>query len=85
MIIVYTRSGCGPCEQVKEFLLQAGLPFTAHNVDEDMSAYDALLARGLRRVPVTIIGDRVVSGYDLDALSNALAESRAGAAAPPGR
>ena len=43
------------------------------NVDEDERAYDALIARGLRTVPVTIIGDRVVRGYDPAALAQALA------------
>jgi hypothetical protein len=57
---------------VKEFLSRAGATFTVLNVDEDDRAYDALLARGLRSVPVTIIGDRVVRGYDPLALTQAL-------------
>src|SRR5262245_51172895 len=85
MIIVYARSGCRPCEQVKEVLSQAGVLFSAHDEDEHMSAYDALLARGLRRVPVTSTGDRVVKCYAPAALSTALAESRAAAAVPPSR
>jgi glutaredoxin len=57
---------------VKEFLSHAGVPFTAHNVDEDETAYDALLARGWRTVPVTIIGDQVVQGFDAAALTAAI-------------
>jgi len=52
------------------------VPFTAHNVDEDDRAYDELIGRGWRTIPVTIIGDRVVKGYDADALTTALAEWR---------
>ena len=44
----------------------------ARNVDEDEGAYDELLARGLRAVPVTIIGDRVLKGYDPEALAAAI-------------
>ena len=44
----------------------------ARNVDEDHRAYDELLARGLRTVPVTIIGDHVLKGYDPDALAAAV-------------
>jgi glutaredoxin len=62
---------------VKEFLSRAGVTFTAYNVDEDDRAYDALIARGYRTVPVTVIGDRVVRGYDADALTAALAAWRA--------
>ena len=38
------------------------MPFTAYNVDEDDRAYDDLIARGFRMVPVTVIGDRAVQG-----------------------
>ena len=58
---------------MKEFLSRAGATFTVMNVDEDERAYDALIARGLRTVPVTIVGDRVVRGYDPAALAQALA------------
>jgi glutaredoxin len=58
---------------VKEFLSRAGAAFTVMNVDEDDRAYDALIARGLRTVPVTIVGDQVIRGYDPAALEQALA------------
>jgi len=53
------------------------VPFTAYNVDEDDRAYDDLIARGWRTVPVTVIGDRVMKGFDADALTAALAAWRA--------
>ena len=62
---------------MKEFLSHAGVPFTALNVDEDDRAYDDLIARGWRTVPVTVIGDRVVKGFDAGALASAIAEWRA--------
>ena len=52
------------------------MPFTAHNVDEDDKAYDELLARGWRTVPVTVIGDHVVKGLDVSALETAIAAWR---------
>jgi glutaredoxin len=58
---------------VKEFLSRAGAAFTVMNVDEDDRAYDALIARGLRTVPVTVVGDQVIRGYDPAALEQALA------------
>jgi glutaredoxin len=59
---------------VKEFLSQNGHPFTERVVDEDDEAYDELLALGYRTVPVTVIGARVVIGFDPGALEQALAE-----------
>jgi glutaredoxin-like protein NrdH len=61
---------------VKEFLSREGVPFTAHNVDEDDRAYDELIARGWRTVPVTIIGERVIKGFDVPALEAAIADWR---------
>jgi glutaredoxin len=58
---------------VKEFLSQKGVTFVARNVDEDDRAYDDLIARGFRTVPVTLIGDRFIKGFDPAALEEALA------------
>jgi glutaredoxin len=58
---------------VKEFLSRGGRAFTERLVDEDDAAYDDLLALGYRTVPVTVIGERVVVGFDPDALATALA------------
>jgi len=65
---------------VKAWLSREGVPFTAYNVDQDERAYDDLIARGFRTVPVTVFGDRtddVVRGFDEPALTAALAEWRA--------
>jgi glutaredoxin len=62
---------------VKELLSRNAVPFTAYNVDEDDGAYDDLIARGWRTVPVTIIGAHVIKGYDAAALEAAVAEWRA--------
>ena len=61
---------------MKELLSREGVPFTAHNVDEDARAYDALIARGFRTVPVTLVGDRIIKGYDREALVAAIAAWR---------
>ena len=53
------------------------MPFTAFNVDEDDKAYDELVARGFRTIPVTVFGDAVVKGFDAAALTAAIAAWRA--------
>ena len=58
-------------------LSRNGVPFTAYNIDEDDRAYDELVARGWRTVPVTIIGAHVIKGYDAGALEAAIAAWRA--------
>ena len=62
---------------MKELLSRERLTFTAHNVDEDERAYDELLARGFRTIPVTVFGEQIVKGYDVPALTAAIAAWRA--------
>jgi adenosylhomocysteine nucleosidase len=57
---------------VEEFLSRAGAAFTVRNIEEDDRAYDELIAYGFRVVPLTIIGDRTIKGYDPAALTEAL-------------
>ena len=53
------------------------MPFTARNVDEDDAAYDELIAGGDRSGPVTVFEDIAVKGYDVPALTDAVARWRA--------
>jgi glutaredoxin len=62
---------------VKEFLSHAAVPFTTRNVEEDDEAYSELIARGFRTVPVTIIGDATIKGFDAAALQTAIDAWRA--------
>lgn len=57
---------------MKEFLSQAGVPYTVRNVDEDLGAYDHLIALGFRTVPVTLVGDTAIVGFDAEALGAAI-------------
>jgi glutaredoxin len=63
---------------VKAWLSREGVPFTAYNVDEDDRAYDELIARGFRTVPVTVIGETIVKGFDEAPLKDAIDKWRAG-------
>jgi hypothetical protein len=57
---------------VKEFLSRAGRPFAVKDVYDDPAAFNDLMALGLMSIPVTIIGDYVVRGYDERKLREAL-------------
>ena len=68
---------------VKEFLSREGHPFETKNIEEDDAAYDELMKLGARSVPVTVIGEQVVTGFDQARLREAL--TAAGGGSPPGR
>jgi glutaredoxin len=68
---------------VKEFLSREGHSFESRNIEEDDAAYDELMKLGARSVPVTVIGDQVVTGFDQARLREAL--SAAGGGLSPDR
>jgi glutaredoxin len=57
---------------VKEFLSREGVAFESRNVDEDETAYDELVRKGYRTIPVTFIGEKAIRGFDEKALREAL-------------
>jgi hypothetical protein len=64
---------------VKAWLSQAGVAHVVRNVDDDLDAFKELTSRGYRTVPVTLVGDRAIVGFDAAALAEALSGHR-----PPG-
>jgi glutaredoxin 3 len=57
----------------EEFLSSQGVAFTAKNVAEDDAARAELLARtGRLAVPVIVVGDEVVAGFDRGKLKRLL-------------
>ena len=72
-ITVYSSNMCGACEMVKEFLRLRGKEFFERNVSVDMQGRKELLELGFDATPVTVIGDSVVEGFDVDKIDSALA------------
>ena len=67
---------------MKEFLSQKGITWTEKYVDEDRAAAIEMIRRsGQQGVPVTVIGDEVVVGFDRPRLERIVAGM--GAAAKP--
>jgi glutaredoxin 3 len=73
-VMVYTTPTCAYCHQVKQFLSQRGIKFTEHDVSVDRAAaMEMMQITGQRGVPVTIIDDQVVVGFDRVRLEQLLA------------
>ena len=68
---------------MKEFLSREGHTFENKNIEEDDAAYDELMKLGARSVPVTIIGDVMITGFDQARLRAAL--TAGGGGSSPGR
>ena len=72
-IVMLTASWCGYCKALKASFDASGVKYAELDVEtsrEGELAYQALSARG---IPVTVVGQEVVYGYDVAALSDLLA------------
>ena len=56
-----------------EYLSQKGIPYTEKNVARDPEAVQELLSMGLRSLPVIVIGDKRLRGFNPAAIDEALA------------
>ena len=57
-----------------EYLSQKGVPFTEKNIARDPGAVQELMSMGVRSLPVIVIGDKRLSGFNPKAIDAALAE-----------
>jgi glutaredoxin len=57
-----------------EYLSRKGVPYTEKNVARDPQAVQELMSMGLRSLPVIVIGDKSLSGFNPAAIDAALAE-----------
>ena len=77
-VVVYTTPTCGYCHQLKGYLRQQGVPFTEHDVSRDREAASEMIRlSGQQGVPVSLIDDKVVIGFDRPAIDQLLSQRAA--------
>ncbi|MGI6114468.1 MAG: glutaredoxin family protein [Mahellales bacterium] len=63
-ITVYSSDTCGYCHMVKQYLNDRNVPFTEKNVSTDINARRELISKGYMGVPVILVGDETIVGFD---------------------
>lgn len=72
-VIIYTRDTCPYCHQAKEFLSQKGIIYKEIDVGKDRDgAYEMIGISRQRGVPVIVIDDDVIVGFDREILEEKL-------------
>ena len=71
-IVIYTNTGCQSCHAVMEFFNENNIHFDEHNISKDIEAKKMLLKKGYRSVPVIVIGDEELIGFDKDIVMKSL-------------
>lgn len=63
-VTLYTSPSCGHCRRANAFLLREGIRFRELDITRSTKARKALERIGARGVPVVLIGDRRLEGFD---------------------
>ena len=71
---IYVVPACDTCDQVREFLDIRKISVTEKDISKDVKLQEELKEKtgGDLRVPVLVVGDKVLSGYNRTALLEAL-------------
>lgn len=54
-VVVYSKSSCVQCNATYRWLDSHKIPYITHNVEEDATAYDYVVALGYQQVPVVVV------------------------------
>ena len=72
-IEIYSTPSCHFCQMTKEFLTEHNIPFIDYNVLEDLEKRKEMIAKsGQMGVPVIVIDEKVMVGYDHDELARSV-------------
>jgi glutaredoxin-like YruB-family protein len=69
---IYTTESCVYCHAAKDFLTANNIHFTEYNITKDSQARRELMRRGYRSVPLIIVDNKEISGFDKGELSQVL-------------
>ena len=73
-VMVYSTPTCPYCKRVKDYLTQKGVSFSDYNVAEDREKAKEMIDKSKQMgVPVIVIGDDVVVGFNQTKLDSLLA------------
>ncbi|MFC1899887.1 glutaredoxin family protein [Chloroflexota bacterium] len=72
-VIIYSTPTCPYCKKAKEYLIEKGIKFTDYDVAANHSkAQEMIQKSGQMAVPVIVIGEEIVVGFDQGQLDKVL-------------
>lgn len=63
-VVVYSSDTCVYCYEAKKYLNSLNVDFVEKNVSKDMAARKELMSKGFMGVPVILVDNEVIQGFD---------------------
>ncbi|MDZ7842112.1 MAG: glutaredoxin family protein [Gammaproteobacteria bacterium] len=75
-LTLYSIEACDACDLVRNLLNDRGLPFTEKDAEQNVEVQDELReVSGVLSVPVLVIGDEVLTGFNRDLILRVLSDA----------
>lgn len=73
-VVIYSADWCGFCHSAKTYLDQKGVEYTIKDIEKEPSYAEEVVEKsGQMGIPVLIINDEVIVGFDRPKIDAALA------------
>jgi glutaredoxin-like protein NrdH len=69
MVTVYTKPSCVQCEATKRMMDKLKVEYSTVDVSVDAEAFDMIVAKGFKSVPVVITDNDAWAGFNPDKIS----------------
>jgi glutaredoxin-like YruB-family protein len=72
-VTIYSTPTCHFCHMAKDYMTEHNVAFTDYNVASDLEKRQEMIEKsGQMGVPVIVIGDELIVGFDKERLQSAL-------------
>jgi len=70
--VLYATEWCGYCARTRKFFTERNIPFREYDIEKSSEGHAQYERLGGNGVPVVLIKDKVIHGFDEGALNDAL-------------
>lgn len=74
-VVLYGTSSCSYCIQARKYLRERNIPFIDRNIADSDQSRREFAQLGKNAVPVILVGERMLTGFNRDHLEAALAKA----------
>ena len=71
-IIIYSSNTCAVCKAAKNYFKENNIEFEERNIDKDRSHIDFMVQNGYMSVPIIVIGDKKLVGFNKELINKEL-------------
>ncbi len=73
-VTIYTTDWCGYCKKAKAYMRERGISYVEYDIEKDNDRYVEFKRRGGNGVPLIVVGEKTMSGFDSEEFEQMLTQ-----------